>query len=64
MAEEIKVTIDRKGGISYTVKGVKGKSCKELTKAIDALGTVTESKNTAEFCELPQAQGLRQSTGS
>lgn len=57
--EQIKVTIDAKGGVSYTVQGVKGKGCKELTKAIDALGTVSETKNTSEFCEIPVAPKLR-----
>lgn len=61
MGEEIKVVIAPDGSLSYTVKGVKGQSCKDLTKAIDALGTVTENKNTAEFCELPNVQ--RQQTG-
>ena len=51
--EQIDVVIGPNGEISYTVKGVKGAGCKALTKAIDALGLVTESKTTAEFCQLP-----------
>lgn len=61
--ETIRVEIDANGGLSYDVKGVRGKSCKELTKAIDALGSVTESKTTAEFCALPQAQGVQNKLG-
>ena len=57
----VKVVIDKTGALTYTVKGVKGAGCKALTKAIDALGTVTESKNTSEFCELPAVQ--QQKTG-
>ncbi len=61
MAEEIKVVIAPDGSMSYTVRGVKGKSCKDLTKAIDALGIVTESKTTSEYCELPaMGQQLKQ----
>ncbi len=51
--QTINVVIAKDGSLSYTVKGVKGKGCKELTKAIDALGIVTDTKNTSEFCELP-----------
>lgn len=62
MSEKIIVTIDKKGGISYVVQGVKGSGCAALTQAIDALGTVTETKTTNEYCELPavQAQELEQ----
>lgn len=58
--EEIKVVIAADGSLSYTVKGVKGKSCKDLTKAIDNLANVTESKTTQEYCELPAQQHLKQ----
>ena len=58
--EQIDVVIGPNGEISYTVKGVKGAGCKALTKAIDALGTVTESKTTAEFCALPVQQQQKQ----
>lgn len=57
--EEIKVVIEKDGALSYTVKGVKGAGCKALTKAIDALGTVTDSKTTSEFCELPAVNQQR-----
>lgn len=51
--ETINVVIAKDGSLSYTVKGVKGAGCKALTKAIDALGVVTDTKKTNEFCELP-----------
>lgn len=57
--QEIKVVILPDGSLSYTVAGVKGKSCKDLTKAIDALGVVTETKNTAEYCQLPAVEQQR-----
>ena len=57
--EQVIVTIDPQGGISYVVKGVKGRGCKELTKAIDQLGTVTESKNTLEYNSVPNQLGQR-----
>lgn len=58
--ETIEVVIAPDGSLSYTVKGVKGAGCKALTKAIDALGTVTETKNTSEFCALPVQQQQKQ----
>lgn len=51
--QEIKVVIAPDGSLTYSVAGVKGKSCKDLTKAIDALGIVTDTKTTSEYCELP-----------
>lgn len=60
MAEEIKVVIAPDGSFSYTVKGVKGKSCKDLTKAIDALGRVVESKTTGEYCQIETQQQQKQ----
>ncbi len=57
--QEIKITIALDGSLSYTVAGLKGKSCRDLTKAIDALGVVTETKNTSEYCELPAVQQQR-----
>ena len=41
--ETIKVTIMRDGSIEYRVSGVKGKSCKDVTKFIDMLSTKTIS---------------------
>lgn len=60
--ETINVVIQPDGALTYEVKGVKGKSCKDLTKAIDALGTVTGTKTTSEYCELPSI-GQQQKQG-
>ena len=54
--EEIIVTIEANGTFSYKVNGVKGKGCKKLTKAIDDLGKVTETKNTNEYEQLGSGQ--------
>ena len=59
--QEIKVVILPDGSLSYTVAGVKGKSCKDLTKAIDALGVVTETKTTGEYCQIET--NVQQKTG-
>jgi hypothetical protein len=47
--EEIKVTINKDGTLSYEVHGVQGSSCKDLTRFIDAMSKGTQSTNTAEF---------------
>lgn len=49
MAEMIEVIIDEEGGITSTVKGVKGKSCAEVDQFITDLGNVKGSKKTKEY---------------
>ena len=48
--QKIKVTIAKDGSIAYEVHGVKGKSCKDVTKFIDLLSDKTlATKNTGEY---------------
>jgi len=55
--ETIKVRISYKGAIEYTVNGVKGKKCRELTTAIDQMSSeVISSEVTGEYCETEAAQ--------
>ena len=57
--ETIKVVIAADGSMSYEVKGVKGRSCKDLTKTIDKIsGKVLESKTTHEYHEVATANHL------
>jgi len=49
--EEIKITIHADGTMDYIVSGVKGASCKELTKAIDQMTKGGKGGNTPEFFE-------------
>ena len=61
MADEIIVEIDQKGSSKITVKGVKGSSCKQLTRDLErALGKTTESHTTAEYHEQPLRERVRQ----
>ena len=47
---EIEIDIDDNGNVSFTVKGVKGKKCLEITKELEqALGIVVKQEKTAEF---------------
>lgn len=56
--EEIEVTIDKDGGVSIKVLGVKGHSCLELTRELErALGAQVESRQmTLEAYESPTEQ--------
>ncbi|PWI48677.1 hypothetical protein CEE45_05555 [Candidatus Heimdallarchaeota archaeon B3_Heim] len=51
---ELEITIDEKGDISYTVNGVKGKSCTETTRFLDeALGEVTNRDFKRDYYQRP-----------
>jgi hypothetical protein len=53
MAEEIvRIRVSPEGNATISVKGVKGRSCKELTKTFEeGLGKVVSSENTSEMYE-------------
>lgn len=56
MSEEIIVVIDQTGEPSLEVNGVKGKMCKDFSKALEnALGEVTKDTVTGEYYETPRA---------
>lgn len=53
MAEKMIIEIDETGTTQVTVKGVKGKACKNVSKQIiEALGKVTKDTPTGEMKEL------------
>ena len=49
MGHEIDIEIKPDGTFSFGVKGVKGRSCKEVTKFLEELGGLVASDNTAEY---------------
>lgn len=58
--EQIDVKISATGEIEYKVNGIKGKKCRDLTKAIDQIsGKVLHTENTSEFCQAPQVEQER-----
>lgn len=62
--EEIIIRIGKGGKINLNVLGVKGSSCKDLTKNLEkALGSTVETKNTDEYFEQKQETGLTQGLG-
>jgi hypothetical protein len=62
--EEIKIVVGKGGKINFGVSGVKGASCRELTKKLEeALGKSVESDNTDEYYEQEQHNDANQSLG-
>lgn len=56
---EIEIDIDDAGNVSFQVKGVKGKKCLEITKALEeALGIVVKQEKTAEFYQTETQTGV------
>lgn len=50
--QEIKVKISKTCEIEYEVQGVKGKKCRDLTKAIDEIaGKIISTETTGEYCQ-------------
>jgi hypothetical protein len=62
--QEITIRVSKNGKVNLGVLGVKGGSCKDLTKAMEkALGSTTESENTQEFYEQGQGVSNNQNIG-
>ena len=62
--EEIIILVGKDRKINLSVAGVKGTSCKDLTKAMEkALGTVTETKGTTEMYEQKATVDDKQTLG-
>ena len=50
--QKIKVQISKTGEIEYEVSGIKGKKCRDVTKAIDEIaGKVISTETTGEYCQ-------------
>lgn len=58
--EEVEITIDKEGNVSFEVKGVKGRGCEALTKKLEeGLGKVTRRKHKKEWY-IREQQRLKQ----
>ena len=54
---QINVTIDKEGNVSMDVRGVKGRSCQDLTKQLEqALGKTVSDRKTPEFYQTQQQE--------
>jgi hypothetical protein len=49
--QEIEITIQPDGRIEYTIKGVKGSGCEEISALLEQMGQVEESEHTGEYYE-------------
>jgi hypothetical protein len=50
----VTVHIEKDGGTKISVDGVKGKSCLDITKALEEnLGTVSDRQHTGDFLKKP-----------
>jgi hypothetical protein len=49
--QEIEISILPDGRIEYTIKGVKGAACDQLSTVLEQLGKVEHTEHTSEFYE-------------
>lgn len=62
--QEITIRIGKGGKVNLDVLGVKGSSCKDLTKGIEkALGNTVDTKSTDEYYQQEQQNGNFQNLG-
>lgn len=47
--EEIEITIMPDGKVEYTIKGVKGSACENISALLEQLGKVEEEQRTTEY---------------
>ena len=61
MGHNIRVRIGPDGQIEVSVDGLKGASCKDVTKAVEkALGATTSDANTPEFNQIGSTVQIKQ----
>lgn len=53
-SQEIEITILPDGRIEYTIKGVKGSACEEISALLEKLGKVEGDERTGEYYEDDQ----------
>jgi hypothetical protein len=61
--EKIRIEIDNENNIKVEVSGVKGKSCKDLTKYIEQLGVEKSTRTTREYFEKELEQEKNKEKG-
>lgn len=50
-SQEIEITIHPDGKVEYTIKGVKGSACQDISALLEKLGQVEQEERTGEFYE-------------
>lgn len=49
--QEIEISILPDGRVEYTIKGVKGAACEDISALLEQLGKVEKSERTGEYYE-------------
>ena len=50
-SQEIEIAILPDGRIEYTIKGVKGSACEDISALLEQLGKVEQDERTGEYYE-------------
>jgi hypothetical protein len=50
-SQEIEIAILPDGRIEYTIKGVKGSACEDISALLEQLGKVEQNERTGEYYE-------------
>ena len=50
-SQEIEIAVLPDGRIEYTIKGVKGSACEEISALLEKLGKVERDERTGEYYE-------------
>jgi hypothetical protein len=50
-SQEIEISILPDGRVEYTIKGVKGSACEEISALLEQLGKVEQEERTGEYYE-------------
>jgi hypothetical protein len=48
-SQEIEISILPDGRVEYTIKGVKGSACEEISALLEQLGKVEQEERTGEY---------------
>lgn len=56
--QEIAITILPDGRIEYTIQGIKGAQCDNISQLLEILGRVEQEKKTGEYYESDRGPGV------
>ncbi len=62
-SQEIEITIERDGRVAYTIKGVKGSACENISALLEQMGPVEAEEQTGEYYEREQGGDVALSVG-
>jgi hypothetical protein len=62
-SQEIEILILPNGKVEYTIKGVKGSACEEISALLEQLGKVEQEERTGEYYEDDKRVDVNLSNG-